>query len=370
MNIEVFLNNKYDFKYNEILNRTYYKLKQANAFGLLKGYEFNSMFRDIQNNDIKANLGSLKSLLESDFVPKYDPFKDYFNSLPKWDGRTDYILNLAKTVKTTDDELFQWALKKWLVALVACALEPTTANHSVLIFTGKQGLGKTSWMMSLVPDDLKDYSYSGNINPSNKDSTILISEKLLINMDELSSYSKTKVEAFKELITKEVITERRPYGYFSENYIRRASFCGSANHNEILMDVTGNRRFLVFEALDIDYQHKIELRNVYSQALTLLKQDFRHYFDRDDIAQIEKNNEQYKQSSAEEEYLEKYFDIPKEGLEMDVKMMNATEIIEYIKKNSTGFINFTPTNLGKILKAKGYQTKKVDGLKKYLVILK
>jgi predicted P-loop ATPase len=370
MNIENYLRNKYDFKYNEILNRTFYKPKDQTDFGILQGYDFNSMFRDIQNNDIKVAIGNLKSLLESDFVPKYDPFKDYFTGLAKWDRKTDHINKLAKTVITTDEDLFYWAFKKWLVALVACALEPNTANHSVLIFTGKQGLGKTTWMMNLIPEKLKEYGYSGNINPSNKDSTILISERLLINMDELSSYSKSKVEAFKELITKEVITERRPYGYFSENYIRRASFCGSANHNEILMDVTGNRRFLVFEALDIDFDHGIDLDQVYSQAYELLQQGFKHYFDKDDIARIESNNEKYKQTSAEEEYLDKFFDLPLAGQENQVKYMNATEIIEYIKFNSKGYINFTATNLGKLLKSKGFETKKVDGLKKYIVSLK
>ncbi len=370
MRVENFLNEKYEFKYNEILNRTFFKPKETAHFDILKGYEFNSIFREVKNNDIPISVGNMKSLLESNFVPKYNPFQDYFNSLPKWDGKTDYILALSKTVKTTDDSLFHWAFKKWLIALVACAIEPYTANHSILIFTGKQGIGKTSWMMNLLPEELKEYGYSGNINPANKDSTILISEKMLINMDELSSYSKNKVEAFKELITKDVITERRPYGYFSENYIRRASFCGSANHNEILMDVTGNRRFLVFEALEIDYTTKINLSQVYSQAKALLEQGFRHYFDKEDIKRIETNNEQYKQSSAEEEYLEKYFRLPGLGDEVEIKPMNATEIIDYIKRMATGYINFTPTGMGKLLKAKGFETRKIDGLKKYLVILK
>ena len=369
MRVENFLNEKYEFKYNEILNRTFFNQKQAEHFDLLKGYEFNSIFREVKNNDIPITTGNFKSLLESDYVPKFDPFKDYFNSLPKWDGE-DHISALAKTVKTTDDELFQWAFKKWVVALVACATESQTANHSVLIFTGKQGIGKTTWMMNLLPEELKEYGYSGNINPSNKDSTILISEKILINMDELSSYSKSKIEAFKELITKDVITERRPYGYFSENYIRRASFCGSANHNEILMDMTGNRRFLVFEAIDINYTTKVNLELVYSQAKALLDKGFRHYFDKEDIKRIEANNEQYKQSSAEEEYLEKYFKIPGVGDEEKVKALNATEIIEYIKRMASGYINFTPTSMGKLLKAKGFETKKIDGLKKYLVVHK
>ena len=369
MNIEKYLNSKYEFKYNEILCRTFYKEKVKGAsFSLLKGYKFNSIFRELKNNDIKVSAQGLKCLLESDFVKRFNPFKDYFATLPEWDEKQDYISDLASKVSTTDDELFKWAFKKWLVAFVGCSIKENVANHSVLILTGEQGSGKTTWLMNLLPKQLKEYGYSGNIKPGNKDSNILLSEKILINIDELASYSKAQVEAYKELITKDKITERRAYGYFSENYTRRASFVGSSNHNEILMDVTGNRRFLVFETLNINYKSTIDYTQLYAQALHLFNTGFQHYFDKEDIKRIERNNEKYKQSSQEDEYVEKYFSLPEFTEDEERVYMNATEVVEYLKNQISIHVSFNVVSIGKLLKAKGYRSMKKKGIKKFILI--
>ena len=369
MNIEKYLNSKYEFKYNEILSRTYYKEKSKDKkFNLLKGYKFNSIYRELKNNDIKVSAQGLKCLLESDFVKRFNPFKEYFNSLPQWDEKEDYINDLASRVSTTDDELFKWAFKKWLVAFVGCSIKEDVSNHTVLILTGKQGSGKTTWLMNLLPKELKEYGYSGNIKPSNKDSNLLLTEKIMINIDELASYTKTQVEAYKELITKDKITERRAYGYFSENYIRRASFTGSSNHNEILMDVTGNRRFLVFETLEINYKSTINYTQLYAQALHLFNSGFKHYFDKEDIKRIELNNEKYKQTSQEEDYVNKYFSLPS-NTEGEVKVfMNATEVVEYLKNQISIHVSFNVISIGKLLKAKGFETIKKNGIKKFILI--
>jgi len=371
MEIEKFLNSKYEFRYNEVLGRTLYKNKNdKEEYKLLKNYRLNSIYRELKNNDIKVSAQGLRSLLESDFVPKLNPFNHYFKNLPDWDGKTDYILQLSQMVSTTNDDLFQWAFKKWLVAMVACAIEDTTTNHSVLILTGKQGSGKTTWLTNLVPPQLKEYCYSGKIKPENKDSNILLSERLLINMDELASFNKNQVEAFKELITKETVSERRAYGYFTENYVRRASFAGSSNHKDVLMDITGNRRFLVFESLNIDYLNKMDMNMVYAQAMSLLKTNFKHFFDKDDILKIKENNEQYKQTNIEEEYLDKFFSKPTNSKEESVSYMNASEILEFIKKETKMYLSFSAISFGKLLKSKGFQTKKIKGLNKYIVVIK
>lgn len=369
MNIEKYLNSKYEFKYNEILSRTFYKEKSKDEkFNLLKVYKFNSIFRELKNNDIKVTASGLKCLLESDFVKRFNPFEDYFKNLPSWDEKTDYIDDLASKVRTTDDELFKWAFKKWLVAFVGCSIKEHVSNHTVLILTGKQGSGKTTWLMNLLPKELSEYGYSGNIKPGNKDSNLLLAEKIMINIDELASYTKPQIEAYKELITKDKITERRAYGYFSENYIRRASFTGSSNHNEILMDVTGNRRFLVFETLDINYKSTINYTQLYAQALHLFNSGFQHYFDKEDIKRIELNNEKYKQTSQEEDYVDKYFSLPSKSVDEIKVFMNATEVVEYLKNQISVHVNFNVISIGKLLKAKGFESIKKNGIKKFVLI--
>ena len=64
-------------------------------------------------------------LLMSEFGPPFNPFEEYFTSLPAWDGETDYIAQVAATVTTVadpdipDDITFEWAFRKWIVGLVA-----------------------------------------------------------------------------------------------------------------------------------------------------------------------------------------------------------------------------------------------------------
>lgn len=365
--LEQYLNERYTFMYNEILNRTYYKdSKMVENFKLLKEFKLNSIKRELNNNSIPATKSDLKCLLESDYVTKQNPFKDYFESLPEWDKETDYILELSKTIKTTNENDFYWAFKKWLVAMVACSIDENITNQTVLILTGKQGIGKTSWFQKLMPNELKDYFYSGIINPSNKDTTLLMSEKFLINLDELASLNKKQIEAFKEMITKSTITERRAYAHFSEDYIRRASFVGSSNHNEILMDVTGNRRFLCFEAIEIDYQHQINLDLVYSQAIQLFKsKDFKYHFDKEDVLRLEENNKMFIQSSEEVSWIEELFSIPTDN--QNVEYMSATEIVEHIKLIKGIYLKIEVQQIGKIMTSKDFPRKKIRGSWKYVV---
>jgi predicted P-loop ATPase len=192
--------------------------------------------------------------------------------------------------------------------MVGCALDEDTINQTVIVFSGKQGVGKTTWMENLVPGELKQYLFSGTINPNNKDTLIHLSECLLINLDELENLNRSEIGSLKELITKTHIRIRRAYGHNNETLPRCASFAGSVNTAQFLNDTTGSRRFLSFEVTDIKYDHKVSLNDVYSQALHLFKSGFRFWFNRDEIGAINQNNEQYQLRSPEEELLLTWFE--------------------------------------------------------------
>lgn len=364
---ESYLNTNYVFEYNEIKSRTLFRAKKSKtSLKLMNEFDVNSIWRALENSANKTTLSRLQTLLNSDFVTKVNPVKDYFQSLPKWDGKVDYIDELAKTVITTDDEFFRWAFKKWLVSFVGCAVDQNVTNQQVLVLTGKQGCGKTTWLTNLVPPELRSsYVYKANINPNNKDCKIAMSEYLLMNLDEMSSYNKYQIDAFKEMITIDTITERKPYGHYSEDYTRIASFTGSSNDTEILMDVTGNRRFLCSEAKEINYQHAIDLKSVYSQAYTLFQDGFQFYFDSSDNIRVEDNNKKYMKCSAESDYIDIYLKKPEEN---DlIEYLSATEIGEYLKSNGSHF-NIDPQLIGKNMTAKGYANKKTSGgIKRYII---
>lgn len=326
----------------------------------------NSMLRECLKARLKTNLSSLRNLLYSDFCPLYNPFQDYFQSLSPWDQTTDHITQLANTITTTKQELWQQCFKKWLVAMAGCVLNDKIINHTVIVFSGRQGLGKTTWMEKLVPKQLKEYLFSGTINPNNKDTLVHLAECMLINLDELENLNRSEIGSLKEIITKTQIRIRRAYGHNNETMPRRASFAGSVNTAQFLNDTTGSRRFLCFEVEAIQYQHHTSMEQVYAQALHLLNNGFKYWFDQEEIKAITENNEQYQLRSPEEELLLTWFETADK--ENASAFLNASQIAskltEKAKLNVTdGAIN----KIGKALKKHNYIRLKKNGVFVYAV---
>jgi len=364
--VEKFLSSKYDFRKNLVTEKIEYCEKKMNSYVPMVGRDYNSLYRLLQKNGHKMAIANLRTVLDSDFVVTYDPFKKYFEGLPKWDEKTDYITELSKTVKTTNDAFWRDCFKRWIVALVACAIDETVTNHTVIVFAGKQGLGKTTWHLNIIPDCLKDYRYSGTINPANKDSSINLSECILINLDELESLNKSQLGELKEMITKSAIRIRRPYGFNSEKMIRRASFTGSVNQATFLNDTTGSRRFLCFTVTEIAYPKKDNLDLVYAQALHLFKNGFKYWFDGDEIQKIEQNNEKYQQAGFEEELLVQFF-APETDREKAV-LYSATEVAHALANYNRLAVNSaTVNNIGKALSKRKFVRVKSGASYKYLM---
>ena len=351
--LENFLNNRYNFRYNKVLGKLEFKTLKAYKYKPMTDFTENSILREILKAKVKCSINSLRNLLHSDYCEMYDPFEDYFNNLPENSDETDYIELLADTITTTKQDLWRVCFKKWFVAMVACVLDEKQVNQTVIVFSGKQGLGKTTWIEKLMPKPLKEYIFSGTINPSNKDTLIHLAECMLINLDELENLNKTEIGSLKEIITKTHIRMRKAYGHNNENMPRRASFAGSVNTAQFLNDTTGSRRFLCFEVENIEYTHNIDINKVYAQALSLYKTEFRHWFNQEEIKEINANNEQYQLRSPEEELLLTWFESAEK--ETAQYFLNTTQILQLITSRANLNISDASVNkLGKALRKHGY----------------
>jgi hypothetical protein len=347
--LELFLSNKYVFRHNIVSGKLEFQYFGKRKWNVMNDFIENSMLRECLKARIRTNLSSLRNLLNSDFCPLFNPFEDYFFNLPSYDEKTDYITQLANTITTTKQDLWQQCFKKWLVAMVGCVLDDKVINHTVIVFSGKQGLGKTTWVERLVPKQLKEYLFSGTINPNNKDTLVQLSECMLINLDELENLNRSEIGSLKEIITKTQIRMRKAYGHNNETMPRRASFAGSVNTAQFLNDSTGSRRFLCFELEGIQYQHDVDINLAFSQALFLFKSGFRHWFDQEEIKSITENNEQYQLHSPEEELLLTWF----EPCERDKAslFLNASQIgAKLAEKAKINLNDGTINKIGKALK--------------------
>jgi len=361
---EGYLAYKYVFRYNIVTGRT--EVKVDSQWHAIDDYTFNSIHREMQNKGSKITDKKLHSLLLSDFVEIYHPFRRYFENLPPWDGKP-WIKMLAAEVKTSDDEYWEFTLRKWLVAMVAGATIDKVVNQTVLLFMGKQGLGKSMFFRTLIPKKLNKYLTDTPPVPGSKDSDIQLAEALLILMDEFADMMKYQNAAKKEMITKSEIRLRRPFGRFSDKMVRHASLCGSANETGILNDPTGSRRYLIHKVESINYSHEIDMDMVFSEAYHLLNEGFQYWFDLDEIKRVHSHNRQFEDQSMEEELILKYFEAVNPNDPLATKY-TSSEIVEMLHKK-TGFPNShsSKVKVGHALTKHKFQSTRAKGLTRWAV---
>lgn len=372
--MEDYLRNNYTFVHNVVLNRVASVNVMTDELEYFGDYELNSLWVELQRGSMKISKQMLHDYLFSDNSVQFDPFLEYFKNLPAWSpDQPNYFQLLADTVTVPEERRSAWEiyLWRWLIALVACAIDPNVTNQQVLCLVGEQGIGKTKWTEKLVPTQLREYYHSGNVNPGDKDSSINLAECLLINLDELGNLNKGDLNSLKQLITQSSIRVRRPYAALPEKMARRASFIGSVNSSEFLRDDTGNRRYLCMDMVAIDYDHKINIDRVYAQAYYLLTQkNAKYWFDGEEVAAINESNKRYQVSYPELEYVGQFFE-PCSREDKDAVEMTLTEIQSYLTRHGAHILNVSNRMLGIAMKASEYvRIKKNGGTYYYLLKVK
>jgi predicted P-loop ATPase len=369
--VEDYLSYRFVFRYNVLNGRIEYTGKASNKFECLEDYSLNSIIRQIDSEaGISTSPDKLKVILKSDFTPCFNPLQAYFKSLAKpRNSETPTIQALANTVTVEKPQLFTLSLTKWLVASVANAfITDGCQNHTCLVLTGTQGSFKTTWLNMLCPTDLLKYLYCGKINLDNKDTLILLGEKFIINLDDqLRTLNKKDGETVKTLITQGNVTVRRPYDALFSELPRIASFVGSVNGNDFLSDPTGSRRFLPFEAqqIDIEAAQRVDINQVWAEAYALYQQDYKYWFTASETAELFENNEAFQVHTQEYESLLEYYQPATEGDSATTYL--TTSNIQNNLKNFTRQ-DIRTKQLGEALRKAGFsrQNKKINGQPVYV----
>ena len=359
------LKEKYEFRLNKGNQKMEFRLAGEDNFCDLNDTDINSIKVELNLKDIPCSKETLRGIIFSDQWPQYDPYQLFLDSLPLWDGH-DHIADLAATVKTSNDKYWLWSLQKWLVGFVGSLAAEEVVNQIAIIFCGGQGIGKSTWFRNLLPPELRKYLSAGFLNPKDKETLIQLSELCLYIMDEVENLKPRNVEAIKELITKATMYLRRAYTTLSQNYVRRCSFCGTANGTNILHDITGNRRFLCHEVVELDYQLKgINLYQVYAQALHMYKNKFRFWLNAQEQIAVEQQNALFRAKSIEEELIDTYLEPCKDGDAGSRRVQSHQIQLELQTKASCGKLNHIV--IGKILSAKGFAHIKSNGISMWVV---
>jgi predicted P-loop ATPase len=350
-----FLNDKYEIRKNEVKFQVEIRFKTPIArWKEVTDEEIATLIVDMKAHGIPVNREMIDVLFESRYVPAFDPIKEYFKTLPAWDGH-DYIGELALTVKTRDQQVWLTYFRKWLVAMVKSAMDRETTNQQMLVFFGRQGVGKTRWILKLLPGRLRDYIFTGYTNFDDQMFKMKLARYLLIFLDELDSYKGSKQAIIKGTITQELVRFRPLYNAHEIEVQRRASFIAAINHEKFLHDISGSRRFLVVECLDIDTRHQLDLDKVYSQALSLARDEsFKHYFDSGETEVIELYNEQFKSKTDVELIIDQYIEPAAED-EVWARKLTATGVVTLIREEFGYPFTASPVKVGEAMHKMGFK---------------
>ena len=112
--------------------------------------------------------------------------------------------------------------------------------------------------------------------------------------------------------------------------------------------------------------HNVNLDNCYKQALYLIDEGFRYWFNNEEIKNINQNNEQYQIKSPEEELLLTWFE--KADKETATAFLNTTQIATRLAYfGNININNSTVIQLGKALKKHGFMRISKNGSYVYAV---
>lgn len=202
---------------------------------------------------------------------QYNPVLTWVNSKP-WDGvkRWDEFCKTVtpKQVKLLPDgtPLHAALIKRWMVSAIAAANRDGVALQGMLVLQGDQGLGKTSWLKSLVPQNLDIVKDGLILRLDDKDSIKRVISFWLVELGEIdATFRKSDQSALKAFLTKDSDGIRLPYARGESDFGRRTAFFGSVNPKSFLHDETGSRRYWTIECESVNYEHDFDMQQVWAE---------------------------------------------------------------------------------------------------------
>lgn len=368
--IEDFLNRQAAFRHNVITGQceiAYLDENAASEFAPLTDRDVNSLWTRMSKEVGRTRQCDIYSVLHSDFVPLYNPFRDYLQSLPAWDGTTDHIARLASTVHVRGEQArFTAYFRKWLVGLVAGVIEESNVNHQILVLIGSQGSYKTTWFNYLLPPELRRYFLTKvSNNYASKDDLFSLSEFILICLEEIDEMSPATLNQLKAMVTLKSVNERAAYARNKEHRPHIASFCATGNNVNFLNDPSGNRRWLPFEVESIDppQDNPVDYVGVYAQAYRHWQDNFRYWFDAEEIDALNRYNQRFETPNLERELILSHFRCTLPG-ETGIFVTTAyvlNQINRYIRQP------LSPIKVGLLMKQLGFKSIRYAGQRGYRV---
>ena len=311
----------------------------------------------------------IQRFVRSRRISEYHPFTAYFEQLPEWDGK-DRVSALARRV--SDDPVWVNGFHRWMLGLSAQWMQfrsdanSTNRANSVapLLVSSRQGLGKSTFCRLLMPDALKAYYTESYDLGSPASAEARLAAYGLINLDEFDKLGVSKMPLLKNLMQASALNIRKAYKRSASTLPRIASFIGTSNREDLLVDRTGSRRFLCVSLEHaIDCTTSVEHEQLYAQLKAELLSGERSWFNKEEEQTIQRHNALFYKHVPEEEVFRLCFRFAtEEDHPQEVLTLSATQLFERMKSaHPSAMRGMTAYSLSRILPQLGERVHTAKG---------
>ena len=173
----------------------------------------------------------------------FHPIQDYLRSL-QWDGIPRIREALHHFLGADISDYNETCLRVFMLGAVKRIFQPGCKFELMLVLTGGQGAGKSTFLRFLA---IKDEWFSDDLKRLDDEKIYQrLAGHWILEMSEMVATANTKsVEEIKSFLSRNKDTYKFPYDRYASDHLRQSVFAGTTNRNDFLpMDRSGNRRFL------------------------------------------------------------------------------------------------------------------------------
>lgn len=262
---------------------------------------------------------------------RFSPVRDWIESKP-WDGinRLPAFFDTLVAHRGFPVAFKNVLMYRWALSAVAAALMPSGFHsRGVLTLQGEQELGKSAWVKSLVSDQVLCADVvleNHHLDPSNKDTLIAAARHWIVEFGEVDSMFKKDVARIKGFVTAGQDKVRVPYARVESEFQRRTVFVATVNDTHFLVDKTGNTRWWVIPVIKVDYQHEVDMQQVFAQLAVDFRNGAQWWLTKEESADLEMQNREYRAVSALRERLMDVVDMTLAGSD-NLPALTPTEVL-------------------------------------------
>lgn len=383
-----FLNEHYEILVNRL------DPNQIHIRSIHKKYDFqpdvNEISLHIMQEGLTVSDTTLRKIMSSpNQMKSFDPITDYFEAIKgKYAGKSHIDLLCSYLIATDFGDKpedyyknrMNYIMRKWFVAAAAQSLKIHPNDVALGFIQEKEGIGKTWLSKFLVPDDLKDYLTISEKDSKKFDLRTSFTNSFVVLFDECVGLNNRTAEDFKATLSADkckIIDKRFS---FPVTVDRVASAMFTTNNKTgyhqkgFLTPALGYRRFgcIALDVIDFDYSEKIDVNQIWAEALMLIDQNFDFKWTQDDFAEFNDYNQRFKIETAASLIIKQNYEVPTgDDNESVCEWLMPSEILKNLRNdkkiNADAAREVTPEKIGETLNQLGFLRKsvKIEGHPRY-----